>query len=150
MTGVQTCALPISRYWSPEVTDADRHQLSWAATTKTFGEPYGAQRGGIEFSLLGPPEATVTLRTGHGQLTTELGKLADRVTEVPVSCPGQLRIQPGAGGLAGLGDTEATLRWTDSVRAPAWYYLRAIQVDGEMAWSSPIWVDPQQPELGGS
>jgi hypothetical protein len=139
-----------TRYWSPEVTDADRHQLSWAATTKTFGEPYGAQRGGIEFSLLGPPEATVTLRTGHGQLTTELGKLADRVTEVPVSCPGQLRIQPGAGGLAGLGDTGATLRWTDSVRAPAWYYLRAIQVDGEMAWSSPIWVDPQQPELGRS
>jgi hypothetical protein len=25
---------------------------------------------------------------------------------------------------------------------PAFYYARIIQVDGEMAWSSPIWVDP--------
>lgn len=25
---------------------------------------------------------------------------------------------------------------------PAFYYLRAYQSDGEMAWSSPVWVDP--------
>ena len=24
----------------------------------------------------------------------------------------------------------------------AWYYARIVQVDGEIAWSSPIWVQP--------
>ncbi len=35
------------------------------------------------------------------------------------------------------------LQWTDSEtnRAPlSWYYVRAIQDDGELAWGSPFWV----------
>ena len=132
-----------TRFWSPEVTEADRHRVSWAATTKTFGEPYDAQRGGLELTLVGPPKAVVTVRTAHGRLRAPLGELADRVTPMPVSCPGMFQLQPGMGGLVGLGATEARLRWTDTVTTPTWYYLRAIQVDGEMAWSSPIWVDPR-------
>jgi hypothetical protein len=23
-----------------------------------------------------------------------------------------------------------------------WYYLRAVQANGQIAWSSPIWVEP--------
>lgn len=61
---------------------------------------------------------------------------------MPVSGPGQLLIQPGTGGLASLGTTEYRLHWADSVSAAAWYYLRVIQIDGEMAWSSPVWIDP--------
>ena len=33
--------------------------------------------------------------------------------------------------------------WTDEERRPAglsWYYVRAIQDDGELAWGSPFWV----------
>ena len=26
---------------------------------------------------------------------------------------------------------------------PAWYYARVTRADGEMAWSSPVWVDSQ-------
>ncbi|MGH3438684.1 MAG: DUF3604 domain-containing protein, partial [Sciscionella sp.] len=129
-------------YWSPEVTDASHHQLSWAASTRTFGEPYGAQRGGIELTLLGAPTATVTLRTAHGHLSAQLGELAGRVTTMPVSCAGQFLIQPGFGGLHSIGASEHRLRWQDTVTDATWYYLRAIQVDGEMAWSSPIWVNP--------
>lgn len=130
-----------TRYWSPEITDADRGHLAWSAATRSFGEPYGAQRGGIEVTLLGPPEASVELRTAHGRLSTRLGRLAGRTTAMPVDCPGRFVVQPGIGGLAGLGATERDLSWSDTVREPAWYYLRAVQVDGEMAWSSPIWVD---------
>ncbi|HTF54865.1 MAG TPA: DUF3604 domain-containing protein [Pseudonocardia sp.] len=130
-------------FWSPEVTAASAHELSWAATTQTFGVPYGAQRGGIELTLVGPPDAAVTVRTAHGRLTAALGTLGQGVTPVPVSCPGQFQLQPGIGGLASLGTTEHRLRWADTVSAPAWYYLRVIQVDGEMAWSSPIWIDPR-------
>jgi hypothetical protein len=34
--------------------------------------------------------------------------------------------------------------WTDEESRPAgasWYYVRAIQDDGELAWGSPIWVN---------
>ncbi|HEY0577997.1 MAG TPA: DUF3604 domain-containing protein [Pseudonocardia sp.] len=140
IVGGQVLATP---FWSPEVTAASAHELSWAATTQTFGVPYGAQRGGIELTLVGPPDAAVTVRTAHGRLTAALGTLGHGVAPVPVSCPGQFQLQPGIGGLASLGTTEHRLRWADTVSAPAWYYLRAIQIDGEMAWSSPIWVDPR-------
>lgn len=32
--------------------------------------------------------------------------------------------------------------WTDAAapRAPAWYYVRVVQADGELAWSSPVWL----------
>jgi hypothetical protein len=35
-------------------------------------------------------------------------------------------------------------QWTDDEKRPAgtsWYYVRAIQDDGELAWGSPIWVN---------
>jgi hypothetical protein len=130
-------------YWSPEILDADRHHIAWAGTTRTFGEPYGAQRGGLEVTLTGPPEATVQLRTAHGRLNVSLGQVAQGVTEVPVECPGRLVLQPGVGGLTSLGSAEQHLAWTDTVAEPTYYYLRATQIDGEMAWSSPIWVDPR-------
>ena len=36
-----------------------------------------------------------------------------------------------------------SFEWTDGERRPAglsWYYVRALQDDGELAWASPIWV----------
>ena len=129
-------------FYSPEVTGASARELTWAATTQSFGEPYGAQRGGIELTLVGPPAAAVTVRTAHGRLAAALGTLAGAVTPMPVSCPGQFQLQPGIGGLTSLGGPERHLRWADAATTSAWYYLRAIQIDGEMAWSSPIWVDP--------
>lgn len=39
---------------------------------------------------------------------------------------------------------EHRIRWTDpewdAQTAEQWYYVRVIQVDDEMAWSSPVWV----------
>jgi hypothetical protein len=128
-------------YWSPEITEVDRQRVWWAGTTKSFGEPYGAQRGGIEFTLLGPVAAVVTIKTLQGELATTLGALNGRVTEVPVTGRGRLRMQPGVGGLAPLGEGEQRIRWTDTAGGPAWYYVRVYQTDGEMAWSSPIWID---------
>lgn len=128
-------------YWSPEIIEADRQRVCWAATTKSFGAPYGAQRGGVEFTLTGPAEAVVTLKTLQGEHSTTLGVLDGRVIEVPVTGGGRLRLQPGVGGLAPLGASEQRMRWTDPAGGPAWYYVRVYQTDGEMAWSSPIWID---------
>lgn len=137
-------------YWSPEITHAGRAEVAWAATTRTFGQPYGAQRGGVELTLVGPPDAAVEVRTAHGVLRTSLGDLAAGPAVVPVRCPGEFRIHRGFGGLASLGGTARRVRFRDNIGAPTWYYLRAIQVDGEMAWSSPIWVNPTPRREGRS
>ncbi|MCW7945162.1 hypothetical protein AAW14_24905 [Streptomyces hygroscopicus] len=128
-------------YWSPEITEAGEQSVSWSAMTKSFGEPYGAQRGGIELTLLGPDDAVVRVKTAHGELTTTLGKVRGTAVELPVDVDGRFHLQPGVGGLTGLGGGEQRLRWTDQIDRPTWYYIRAYQTDGEMAWSSPIWVD---------
>ncbi len=45
-----------------------------------------------------------------------------------------------------LNQAEVHLTWTDPDWAAQdqeqWYYVRVIQVDDEMAWSSPVWVTP--------
>ena len=128
-------------YWSPEVVAVTADQVSWSAQTRDFGAPYGAQRGGIELTVLAPPGAQVELRTKHGGMTLDAAKLAGRAHDVTVSAPGHLRLQPGAGGLTSLGAPEHRVRHTDDPAGPGWYYARVYQVDGEMAWSSPIWID---------
>jgi hypothetical protein len=133
-------------FWSPEITSADDAEVAWANTTKSFGEPYGAQRGGIELTVAGPPDAVVSvtlpdrgLDVTMADLWTDLG--AGQSRELPGS-PGVFRIQPGIGGLSSLHATAIDLTWTDQSSTPAFYYVRVFQVDGEMAWSSPIWVAP--------
>jgi hypothetical protein len=41
---------------------------------------------------------------------------------------------------------EHRVTWTDPEwglqTAEQWYYVRVIQDDDEMAWSSPVWVKP--------
>jgi hypothetical protein len=39
---------------------------------------------------------------------------------------------------------EVALAFEDDapLEGPAFYYVRVIQADGHMAWSSPVWVGP--------
>jgi len=39
---------------------------------------------------------------------------------------------------------EIDLRDETPLDGPVWYYVRVRQRDGAMAWSSPIWVDPEE------
>jgi hypothetical protein len=134
-------------FWSPEVTSVADTEVRWANTTRTFGEPYGAQRGGIEVTVVGPPDAVVHLSLNAlpavGLQITLAELLAGPVHAVP-GTPGVLRVQPGIGGLSSLGSSVVDLTWTDhgadDGSETAFYYARVFQVDGEMAWSSPIWV----------
>jgi hypothetical protein len=136
-------------WWSPEVTSASSDRVSWECSTTSFGAVYGAQRGGIELTLVGPPDARVVLRTAQGGADVALGTVVDGTTDVRVPS-GHLRLQPGVGGLVGLGTNEVRLSWTDprprpTDGTPDWYYVRAFQVDGEMVWSSPVWVSSAAP-----
>jgi len=42
-------------------------------------------------------------------------------------------------------DDKIVLEWEDKtpLEGPTFYYVRLTQADGEMAWSSPVWVDPK-------
>ncbi|HET6562456.1 MAG TPA: DUF3604 domain-containing protein [Marmoricola sp.] len=135
-------------FWSPDVTHASASEVAWACTTYSFGEPYGSQRGGVELTVVGPPEASLSVRTDGAALDVSLAELTQQpVHEVPVP-QGHLRLQPGIGGLTGLGTRSVDLAWTDPeppVDRTAFYYARLFLVDGEMAWSSPIWVSPHDP-----
>ncbi len=48
---------------------------------------------------------------------------------------------------APLDKAEHRIRWTDPEWArqtkEQWYYVRVIQTDDEMAWSSPVWITPK-------
>ena len=39
------------------------------------------------------------------------------------------------------GAETSTLAFVDSLDASTLYYVRVLQTDGEMAWSSPVWID---------
>ena len=103
----------------------------------------GAHPGGD-----GPRRAgrRVRIEAGGARLQASLADLADgrTVTSDDVDAAGcDIQVRAGIGGLTGLG----TRRWRAQapaalLRAGSWYYVRIIQVDGEAAWSSPIWVDP--------
>lgn len=139
--GIEGGSIVQTPFWSTEVCEATERRIAWSAVTKSFGEPYGAQRGGIELTLVGPDDAVVLVSTAHGHLTTELGALRGAVVDMPVDAPGRFRLQPGIGGLSGLGTNQVSLKWTDNPARACWYYVRVYLTDGEMAWSSPIWVD---------
>ncbi|TQS42109.1 DUF3604 domain-containing protein [Cryptosporangium phraense] len=126
-------------YWSPEITAVTADEVRWSASTYSFGEPYGAQRGGVELTLVGPPDASVHLRTAQGDADATLEKV--RTLQFPGGDGGRLAVVPSTGGLTSLGTTHTQLTWTDDPGAGAYYYVRVYQIDGEMAWSSPVWVD---------
>ncbi|MET1004853.1 MAG: DUF3604 domain-containing protein, partial [Propionibacteriaceae bacterium] len=127
-------------FWSPAITSVTPTTLAWANTTKSFGELYGAQRGDIELTVIGPPGAVLSVRLADRAIDVTLADLlAQPVHEVPGSL-GVLRLQPGVGGLTSLGSRSVDLDFTDLFSDRAFYYVRVYLVDGEMAWSSPIWV----------
>jgi hypothetical protein len=44
----------------------------------------------------------------------------------------------------GKDDLAGRLRCVEPLDGTEWWYLRVVQVDTQMAWTSPVWVDPPQ------
>jgi hypothetical protein len=132
--------LLLPEFVGPEVVTMDEESVTWEHVTRSFGEPYGAQRGGVEVSVCGPPDVVVHVECAGRAVSVELAKLAARGVVFDDRLPGELALQPAVGALLGLGVRELDVPLVDDAGAPAFYYARVFQVDGEMAWSSPIWV----------
>ena len=145
--------LVLPDYVGPEVVAMDADRVEWQHVTHTFGEPYGAQRGGVEVSVCGPPDAQVVVDCAGRSLRIGLAELADHLARGPLVPEneegrlGRLVLQPAIGALVGLGarTLDVSFRDDEPLDDTAFYYARVFQVDGEMAWSSPIWVRPAGP-----
>lgn len=127
-----------------EVVAMDDRSVAWRHVTHSFGEPYGSQRGATEVSVCGPDSASIEIECGGRSVRLGLGELAARLADGPVVLdgdgPGELAVQPATGALLGLGVRVLDVEFDDETSAPAFYYARVFQVDGELAWASPIWV----------
>ena len=138
----------LPEFVGPEVVAMDEQAVGWRHVTRSFGEPYGAQRGGVEVSVCGPDDARLDIVCSGREVRMRLAELAARLAGGPLvlgsAGPGVLQLQPAVGALLGLGARALDVTFTDEepLTAPAFYYARAFQVDGELSWSSPIWVDP--------
>jgi hypothetical protein len=132
-----------TKFWSPEIVDAGPHRVAWSAQTRDFCSQYGAQRGGVELTLIGSPQATVRIVTSALGGSTTLGELrSSGAVTIGRGTAGSLSLRQATGGLCSLGTNEVVAAFEEAVTAPSWYYARVILEDGEMAWSSPIWVTP--------
>jgi hypothetical protein len=132
-------------YWSPEITDVTANRVAWTAETRNFRSQYGAQRGGAEFTVIGRPDCRLSVCTPAVNGSVTLGELAGRRrVELGRSEQGSLALQQATGGLLSLGSREVATAFEEPVAWPSWYYARVILEDGEMAWSSPVWVAPDR------
>jgi hypothetical protein len=121
----------------------DERSVVWEHVTHSFGEPYGAQRGGVEVSVVGPDDAELTIDCAGRSHRISLGDLTGDTVVLDSGPSGELAVQPAVGALLGMGVRELDVAFDDT-SAAAFYYARVFQVDGELAWSSPIWVLPEQ------
>ncbi|MDT7580687.1 MAG: hypothetical protein QOK35_1951, partial [Pseudonocardiales bacterium] len=93
----------------PEVVAMDERAVAWEHVTHSFGEPYGAQRGGVEVSVCGTADTQVRIDVAGRSIRIGLGELADRLVHGPFmpegvgEGPGTLALQPAVGALLGLG-----------------------------------------------
>jgi hypothetical protein len=143
--------LVLPEFVGPEVVTVDAHRVEWQHVTHSFGEVYGAQRGGVEVSVCGPADARVVVECAGRSVRIGLAELAGHLDRGPFvpgddpGRPGRLVLQPAVGALLGLGARALDVSFTDDepLGGTAFYYARAFQVDGELAWSSPLWVSPE-------
>ena len=89
----------------------------------------------LDFSINGVPMG--------GQLTTD----GDLLMRIEAAAETAVRLEIVENGKVIESIDEQTSALTPNLRLPnprraSWYMIRATRSDGEMAWSSPIWVEP--------
>ncbi|REK11876.1 MAG: hypothetical protein DWQ37_12700 [Planctomycetota bacterium] len=99
----------------------------------------------IVCELEGQPDAVLSLELREPAAKTVSTPLSALVGDNLVDFTGGFTTESFIlGPLVGPSEFSATIRWHDKSRgksdAPDWYYVRATQHNGHMAWSSPIWV----------
>ena len=123
------------------VSETEIHLRSKTSREKCFAEdPTKA----LVIELEGGPDATLIVQLKQPVEQTVTARLDDLAEENVIHITGVFTSESLAlGRLIAPSEYSATLRWNDRRPAPDgadWYYVRVTQKNGQMAWSSPIWV----------
>ncbi len=119
------------------------------AATLQVPEGFAAVQGLRDFPihLAGDLDDTLTMELPGGTQTVALRALRDAPIsgELPGGAAFTVSLELGDGALTlarGLGTRDFVQEWDDAElrSGKSWYYARFIQVDGEICWSSPIFV----------
>src|SRR5690606_931431 len=87
------------------------------------------------------PDAMLTLELGKPAEQTIRVALQDLIEDNVVEFPGVFTSESFiVHRLIGPAEYQASIRWQDRSPSADWYYVRATQHNGHLAWSSPIWV----------
>jgi hypothetical protein len=93
---------------------------------------------GIRVDVDGPPETTLSFSTEPVSTTAQLGEVEDRNMSLEDGVEQELSIHRV--GECTRMDAKTAFE-DDEQNGTSPYYVRVTQVDGEMAWSSPVFVD---------
>lgn len=98
----------------------------------------------VVLEIEGRPDSVLTVQLSSPCEQTTSAKLSDLVEDNRVEFTGVFTSESYIlGRLISPSDYTANIRWTDPRPAADpgdWYYVRVTQHNGQMAWSSPIWV----------
>ncbi len=97
----------------------------------------------ITATIEAPPDATLIIQLGKEVIPYQISDIPTLTTKISTETINGIpskwleisRREP-------LGTREAKLEWTDPkpLQGESFYYIRLIQEDDEMAWSSPFWI----------
>ncbi len=127
------------------ITEVLERRVSWISTTElgsvTFTGRGRGDQDGILVSLEGADQATLSFQSGPVSFQENVSALLAKSRNYPgKGQKGSLTAGPVPARPGPL-DVEFTFRDDDAQAGRHAYWVRAVQEDNEIAWSSPTWVD---------
>jgi hypothetical protein len=122
------------------ISENEIHLDSYTSRVKCYAEdPTKA----LVLELEGQPDSVLSIELRQPTEQVVQAKLADLIDDNEVTFTGVFTTESYIlNRLIGPPEYSATVRWND--RRPGtsndWYYVRVTQHNGQLAWSSPIWV----------
>jgi hypothetical protein len=123
------------------ISENEIHLDSHTSRVKCYAEdPTKA----LVLELEGKPDSVLSIHMQKPSNQVVRARLADLIEDNVVTFTGVFTSESYIiSRLVSPSEYSATVRWQDrrtKVVAPDWYYVRVTQHNGQLAWSSPIWV----------
>jgi hypothetical protein len=123
------------------VSETELHLQSATTRVGCYGED---PTKSLVMELDGKPDSVLTVQLKSPTEQTVSAKLCDLIDDNRVEFTGVFTSESLIlSRLLSPSEYTATLRWNDQKKDPTgsdWYYVRVTQHNGQMAWSSPVWV----------
>ncbi|HBC94132.1 MAG TPA: hypothetical protein DCZ10_14850 [Pelotomaculum sp.] len=124
------------------IVEQDENHVSWVSTTS-------GDHDGLILNIKGSPQTIINFESDQGKSRATLAEIWNGPLRKECGGVGQyymMRLQPKVSGPYAI-----ELSWKDNEPLPGRnaYWVRIVQEDGEMAWSSPLYFNNTQPRTRG-